>query len=973
MHEVSFVLQYLSAVHFLFKTRVSLLPAAGSAPRYTHKMVGIQSLTIALCVTLIVCTAVLVGSITMTTSNEQIDKCWDVSDRLLEMTRATGDEGVTNCLDSGLTDLQQLAAQYLRTTLDGVSAQLENFLNAPERVLDDLTALAQNQHPDVVSSPGWIDNNLRKVMRTRMDVLYSAGTTQLGYYALPWSPSHPPDAADPMATAWGGSIIYIRAHWSLGLLPTDREPPWLVIESRRGDYLANWNQPGSFGYNRSHSYVGDTDSLGNMKFPGQACQSPTNWAGGGFMTCDIPAETMGEVFNKMIHGALLNAANPSSAATLTKVNEVVFTPLVPNFSYLTLFASRTFTHKDARNVLPKQENRVGAFFASMDGDELQKLFQRQRLPPGSLLYAVDWNRWTGKVGNIIAFNKGRMVDYHFVVPPGSTVGFHLAFLIDIRDHTDMQSNATHQYNQSVIAEHGSWVFDMEQNYTTAAERSDKMYVPWDSKNGTTYWSVTRAVTRRDLTWFVNLLVPRQAVMDTIDASRLSIQTAAEAATLEASRQKAKERKDADKERDKAVYVVAGVVLGSAVGLMALAIILTMRIVAPLYSLGVDMSRVACMDLEAVDIAGSLSRLSEVNAMQKSFRQMVENLVEYRNYMPASVLVTDDEMGSETGTCVSRSNSKHHTEETYQLSSSGLSSTMQTVGGQSTVAAARKRLLDTSVLKKKTISLIAFNLRKWLALVDDLPGQDLMTMHTEIVQVLLHSVQSGKGICDIFSGDRIIACFNAHTAVTTHRPQAVKAAYAAHGRLASLTQSAPTLSLSFAVVSGDSKVGHLGCAGMKRVTIVSGVVPWVVALERYNNAHGYKGLMDGYVAREVQAYYEIMCVDGVLFPKRARESVIKVFEIVESRNMADEEWMYQLQQADQSARFNHWNKAFDHVLVQDFSKARQAMANVPEDAVVQVCCCLLYYIHAHAHAQTLYKRLCDAIENEQYTPVVMQYA
>ena len=547
---------------------------------------NLQSLAIALSATLIGCTVAVVATIALTNTNAEIDKHWSVSDRLVDMTRVTGAQGVTNCLDAGLIDLQR---QSLRTAMHGITSELETFLNTPERVLADLTALAQNQHPDVVSAPGWIDNNLRKVMRTRMDSLLAAGTTQLGYYALPWSPRHPPDA-DPMDTAWGGSLVYIRAHWSLGRLPTDREPPWLVIESRRGDYTANWNQPGSFAYNRSHSYIGDADLLGYMKFPGLPCHANPDWGGSEYMTCGISHQVMGEAFNRMINEALLNAADPSSAARLTKADEVVFTPLVPNFSYLTLFASRTFTHKDARNVLPKQENRVGAFFASMDAHELQKVFQRQNLLPGSLLYAVDQNRWTGKVGNVIAYNKGRMADYHFVVPQGTTYRYCLSFLVDIRNHTDVQSNATHRSRQSVIAEHGAWVFGMEQSYAAAAERSEQAHpvgLPWDSKNGTAYWTVTRAVTRGDLTWFVNLLVPQQSVMsattivDAVRASRLGIQTAAEAAASEASRTKEQERRDANRERDKVTYVVVVTAwLGLAVGLMALTVILTIRIIVP---------------------------------------------------------------------------------------------------------------------------------------------------------------------------------------------------------------------------------------------------------------------------------------------------------------------------------------------------------------------------------------------------------
>ena len=71
------------------------------------------------------------------------------------------------------------------------------------------------------------------------------------------------------------------------------------------------------------------------------------------------------------------------------------------------------------------------------------------------------------------------------------------------------------------------------------------------------------------------------IVGAVRASRLGIPTAAEAAASEASRTKEQERRDANRERDKVTYVVVVTAwLGLAVGLMALTVILTIRIIVP---------------------------------------------------------------------------------------------------------------------------------------------------------------------------------------------------------------------------------------------------------------------------------------------------------------------------------------------------------------------------------------------------------
>eukprot|EP00754_Rhynchopus_humris_P049417 Rhum_TRINITY_DN8388_c0_g1::Rhum_TRINITY_DN8388_c0_g1_i1::g.27615::m.27615 len=914
------------------------------------KMAGIQSLTIALCIVLVLSTGVLIGSISLTTSVRLTDKAWRVGDTLVSNARETGNQGVNECLSSSLTDVQRLAGQYLNRVLHSVKSDVVTFLNTPERALLDMVELAKIEDPDVTTSPEWMDGPLRKIMRTRMNGLIQQGTTQLAYYSLPWSRSHPPTSPNPLLAPRGGTLAYFFASFSFGKWPAGTPPPMMMLESRQ-------RPSGLLAFNQTFTDIGEAGPDGHMAFDDGTCDTYVDWTAGEHMgRCMAPAEFLAsDSMTHVLDGGLFNLLSPRPQDTMYPKDEVVFSPIVPNFSYLQLFASLTFSHPNMLSITPKQQGRVGMFFTAVEGTGLQKIFETQELPAGSLLYAVDWNKWEkpSKVGTLIAYNGGRLVDIRNVSLPGGSRPFAQAFMMDIRNHTEQQHTNTTRYPPSIIAEHGRYTMALENNYTSAVEMTKSNFLVWKSSNGTVYWTMSVEVNKGALTWFVTLLVPRQSIMDTIDLSQQNILEKNAEALAASAAMRTKEKKEADDERNTSLYMTIGITVGAVLCFMGLAVLLTRKIIAPLHVLASDMAMVALMNLDAVDIHGSLSRLSEVKEMQISFRTMVTNLAEYRNYMPASVFAAqsgDEEEQTDIGTIgTTTTPTTPHKKMNFDgnsidagnsmsYSNSDMLSSQQSRGVSINAIHRRRNVLDDGMMKKKQISLISFNMRKWLTVIDAMPSQELAAMHTDAVGLILQSVQSGKGICDIFSGDRIIACFNAYSPVSTHKPQAVKAAHTSYSCFleASRVAESPALSLSFAVASGEARVGHLGCPGMKKVTTVTSVVPWVVALERYNNVGGYAGCIDGYIAREVKDYYDLMCVDGILFPKRSH-SAIKVFELRAARaGRAEEEWMYQLQNADMTAAYKNWNAAFDHVLQDEWDKASISLEKSKDEGVPPVC-------------------------------------
>ena len=79
-----------------------------------------------------------------------------------------------------------------------------------------------------------------------------------------------------------------------------------------------------------------------------------------------------------------------------------------------------------------------------------------------------------------------------------------------------------------------------------------------------------------------------------------------------------------------------IVLVICVVLAALSLVVSYVVVSPITKLQKQMDRVAALELTGLDLQ-STSNFSELRKMQYDFRKMVEHLIEYRAYVPSSVL------------------------------------------------------------------------------------------------------------------------------------------------------------------------------------------------------------------------------------------------------------------------------------------------------------------------------------------------
>ena len=908
---------------------------------------GVQSLTISLSVAMVFCTVVIVGGITISSGIDLINKARD-----------TGDEGVALCLTSTDNDIKGLATTYLLNVLGNTQRDLEGFLDTPANAIRRMADFAQAHHPNVSTSPHFIEDKMRPYIRTAYNELQDAGVEILAYDGLPFSPAHPdlwvpdkiiPDPSNQFgngvrpdygSAGWGSYVSYFLAdEGTAGVLAPGQK---VVMFTQTADAAT---------LNTSHSnymIMGEADHIGAaVHRPSAGCRIGTiRYDKGEYMgLCVMPRFVLFGTDALESHARMWRNIYTADGP-LNPPDVPYFQPMVTSKHRMLLSIAHTFTHPEQINVLPRQGKRVGALLITVEGDLLRKMLQKLVLPNGTHLYAVQDNHWTGEKGTLIAYNKGRVADEELkALAPGIPRKVVFVTLMNIVNHTAEQTNATVRNPPSTIAQHGRHTMSLDGGYANASETSKEHYSEWTSETnafetGLTYWTVTAPVTRGDLKWFVSLLVPRETVMGRIDVSTASIR--------EKSR---KSRRDSDnQQREK--YIVLGIVVClSAACLVAVAVVFTRVIVAPLNSLALDMANVAIMRLECVDLE-QRSSLSEVRSMQESFVQMVANLIEYRNYMPQAVLVeTEEESEYDQSQGVSRSRAS-------RAPSSGEGSHMSyNAEHSSTVQASvlrmkeQQRTLASDGLRKKCVTMAYYNACGWHALTSRMDSLEVCDLHGRYVETVLNTMKAYKSVCESFSGDRIVTTFNAFQALSTHRPCALRAMLKLRGDLGKITVHGKALEYSCAAVTGDARVGSMGCKGMKKLSIMSPCFPWLVCLERYACARGYGEVVDHSLARDVMCEFVLKLTDALLYAKRTSNQ-LKVYQLHEECKVGGDEWMYQMEKAAATSPAAAWNAVFEAALADDWDEARGHIAKV--DVGIKVCSLrtLKTHTNTNGHHRTL---------------------
>eukprot|EP01061_Rhynchopus_euleeides_P047356 TRINITY_DN9468_c0_g1_i2.p1 TRINITY_DN9468_c0_g1~~TRINITY_DN9468_c0_g1_i2.p1 ORF type:complete len:349 (+),score=47.34 TRINITY_DN9468_c0_g1_i2:32-1048(+) len=320
------------------------------------------------------------------------------------------------------------------------------------------------------------------------------------------------------------------------------------------------------------------------------------------------------------------------------------------------------------------------------------------------------------------------------------------------------------------------------------------------------------------------------------------------------------------------------------------------------------------------------------------RLMLENLRLYKSFMPQSVQLDDsptdsdacEVMASDTRSTMSGTLAAARAARSSRVSSSR---SARTSGSGPRQAGAQKRHMQCSLTKKK-FSFLVLNIRQWHAKISGLNDEEILSLHSRMLEVFLQKFNVNKAVGEVFSGDRFACTFNAAKTATQHRFLACVCA-----EQCAMEASQANLSVSTSAVSGDGRVGNMGTTSMRRYSVMSPVITWGYALERFCCANkNLTIVMDHIVCGDAEQAFSVRLIDAIAFPKM-KVQVLRVFELV-SRKTAGEtdEWMYELHHAETNDPMKRWNTAAMKVVNNNFEESdlsKEAMSSCDDTSTERI--------------------------------------
>eukprot|EP01059_Diplonema_ambulator_P034250 TRINITY_DN758_c0_g1_i5.p1 TRINITY_DN758_c0_g1~~TRINITY_DN758_c0_g1_i5.p1 ORF type:complete len:814 (+),score=259.00 TRINITY_DN758_c0_g1_i5:810-3251(+) len=420
-----------------------------------------------------------------------------------------------------------------------------------------------------------------------------------------------------------------------------------------------------------------------------------------------------------------------------------------------------------------------------------------------------------------------------------------------------------------------------------SNKTQEMEVALPGRNETYYFRTQRLQPGPGFDWFLTVAIDREYLLGAVEAASLAIKT-----DIQASNTKV------DDDLRKASVILYVIIAVLVVVLVGVSVVFVLWITRPLLELQLNMFCVSTMKLEAVQET-EMSALDEVKQMQVSFKQMLANIKEYRNYMPASVLCDDgDEEGEESSEGSTHSNSKK---------SSSMSVSQRSSWKAKGHEAAAK--LATGDLKQKQVTYMTINMKQFLGA----ESQETVKAHERYLTEVLESLKIHKGVPDTFSGDRVYMSWNAVKPVSGSSLHAVSMAWELRGKISG----------TYGICCGSARCGNMGCATMKKYTFLGGIVPAASLLERLNQVYKSTCLAAGLPEQVTQNVY-VKWVDRIQYDKLMKKPLL-IVEPMQPKKVSEEEWMYQLEQGDKGDPYKVYNMAVAAYLDREYGKAKELLA------------------------------------------------
>ena len=275
-------------------------------------------------------------------------------------------------------------------------------------------------------------------------------------------------------------------------------------------------------------------------------------------------------------------------------------------------------------------------------------------------------------------------------------------------------------------------------------------------------------------------------------------------------------------------------------------------------------------------------IKEINSLMVGMLFTIQRLEEFRTFMPQSVVPgQQDEAEESAGQSV-----------TSLSDGSSAVSRMSSVSQKSASAGAPAGAPTTTLLglhlTSKDVGLLYVNALGWDTRQD---SEGVLRASNALAAYVLGCVAQHSGVLDNFSGDRYLIGWN--TARRTCSP--ATAACNTALRMSAGQGGPRAFRLSCAIAFGPAKVGNVGTAQLRRFSVITPLIPWLMTMEAYAKTCNVPRVTDDATVRHLERSIICRVFDAVV--RERQNKVVPLLEVLHREEASPQEWMYELMEMD----------------------------------------------------------------------------
>eukprot|EP01004_Peranema_trichophorum_P002672 NODE_1712_length_1839_cov_31.472611_g1453_i0.p1 GENE.NODE_1712_length_1839_cov_31.472611_g1453_i0~~NODE_1712_length_1839_cov_31.472611_g1453_i0.p1 ORF type:complete len:392 (+),score=65.48 NODE_1712_length_1839_cov_31.472611_g1453_i0:129-1178(+) len=318
-------------------------------------------------------------------------------------------------------------------------------------------------------------------------------------------------------------------------------------------------------------------------------------------------------------------------------------------------------------------------------------------------------------------------------------------------------------------------------------------------------------------------------------------------------------------------------------------------------------------------------------MSMCFALMASNLVQFRSFMPQSILTTPETGPSSPGVEDRITESKSTTNKSFDVVNHSSKQTDHSFSSRHEDKQMRI-LTVVEVSSRRAGAIVLVNIKQFQSIIHD-SHVVAAKYHTQVLEAVSSIANRNKGLVEPFLGDHIMMTFNLVSNCTVYANMSCKTALEILNHYKTNVESwsnimkhdlKKTGGLSIGLSQGHVNVGVMGSSNMKRLSFIGPSVNMVYLLERLCGKYKINSCCDTNLEQHATSFFYFKTIDRILFEKYNTKPIL-IYEVVkEKRNSGMDEWMYELGSAEKDDPFNYINSSWKLFIQGKVDEAREVL-------------------------------------------------